>query len=125
VLPPATGRNPPLPTTPAPQRLRRPIRRAVPSCPRPRRCPAPPLTGRDQPAAIASLTLAIASLVTFGLTTLPAIIAGHVALRQIRRTGQAGRPVAVAGLIMAYALTVVALWVIAVLVLWGLGGGDA
>ena len=76
-------------------------------------------------AAIASLTLAFASLVTFGLAAFPAIIAGHVAFRQMRRTGQDGRLVAAAGLILAYLVALIVLWVIAVLVLWGLGGGDA
>lgn len=76
-------------------------------------------------AAIASLTLAIASPVTFGLAAFPAIIAGHVAFRQMRRTGQDGRLVAAAGLILAYLVAVIVLWVIVVVVLWGLGGGDA
>jgi hypothetical protein len=86
---------------------------------------SPALQTGVNPAAIVSPVLAIASLATFGLAAFPAIIVGHIALRQIRRTGQGGRPAAVAGLVLAYPIALIVLYVFAVLVMWGLGGGDA
>lgn len=64
---------------------------------------------RTQYAALAELprstrtnTLAVVSLVLSFLMALPAIILGHVALSQIRRTGDGGRGLAVAGLVIGY-----------------------
>ncbi len=48
--------------------------------------------------AIASLILGLAQPFTLGLTTIPAVVCGHVARRQIRRTGESGGGLAVAGL---------------------------
>ena len=81
--------------------------------------------GRIHRAAVVSPVLAAASLVTFGLTAFPAIIVGHIALRQIKRTGQGGRLAAVGGLVLGYAIALIVVYVLAVLVMWGLGGGDA
>ncbi len=47
--------------------------------------------------AIASLVLALAQPFAFGLTTIPAVICGHMARRQIRRTGEAGLGMATVG----------------------------
>jgi hypothetical protein len=60
--------------------------------------------------AIASLVLGLAEFATFGITAIPAIICGHVARAQMRRTGQRGDGMAVAGLALGYAA--VALFVI-------------
>ncbi len=49
--------------------------------------------------AIASLVLGLTS---GAITGLPAVITGHIARAQIRRTGQAGDGMAIAGLIMGY-----------------------
>lgn len=67
---------------------------------------------------------AIASLVTAlcGLTIVP-VICGHVALAQIRRTGDTGYGLAIAGLIIGYLqIVLVAIVLIAVFVFswWGL-----
>ena len=58
-------------------------------------------------SAIASTVLGILSLICLFLTGLPAIAAGHMARRQIRRSGGAysGDGLAVAGLIMGYVIS--------------------
>jgi hypothetical protein len=62
-------------------------------------------------------TLAIVALV-LGLTVPPGgIIAGHLALGQIKRTGEAGHGLAQAGLILGYVFTsLLALYIIGVIV---------
>lgn len=60
-----------------------------------------------QPRAIPTNSNAVAALVFsllwgFGLFSLGAVILGHVALHQIRRTGEGGNGLAVAGLILGY-----------------------
>jgi heme A synthase len=47
--------------------------------------------------------LAIVSLVTAFIVSLAAIITGHIALAQIKRTGEKGRGLALAGVILGYA----------------------
>ncbi|RFA15730.1 hypothetical protein B7R21_03215 [Subtercola boreus] len=46
--------------------------------------------------------LAIVSLVTAFFVSLAAVVTGHIALRQIKRTQQKGRGLAIAGLILGY-----------------------
>jgi Domain of unknown function (DUF4190) len=58
---------------------------------------APPTNGM----AITSLVCGISSFVV-GITFIPAIIFGHIAQRQIRRTGEQGSSLALAGLILGY-----------------------
>jgi hypothetical protein len=65
--------------------------------------------------------LAFASLVcgliwVLGIGSVCAVILGHLALRRMRRTGQAGRALAVVGLVLGYTGLVITF------VLW-LGGG--
>ena len=48
-------------------------------------------------------TLAIVSLVLAFFISLGAIICGHIALNQIKRTGEGGRGLAIAGLVLGYA----------------------
>lgn len=55
-------------------------------------------------------TLAIVALVLSFFVTLGGIICGHIALAQIKRTGEGGRGLALAGLIIGYALS--AFWVV-------------
>ncbi|MFG1808763.1 DUF1707 and DUF4190 domain-containing protein [Streptomyces sp. NPDC049040] len=52
--------------------------------------------------AIASLVCGIAAPFTGGMTSLPAIVLGHVARNRIRQTGQDGDGLALAGLILGY-----------------------
>jgi hypothetical protein len=51
--------------------------------------------------AIAALVCGIAAFVT-GITFIPAIICGHLARREIRRTGEQGNGMAIAGLVCGY-----------------------
>jgi hypothetical protein len=86
--------------------------------------PAPPVqtlapTGPDPPAAVVSVTptniLAVVSLVAGILCwvlvpvagALVAIIAGHIARGQIRRTGESGKGLALIGIILGYVHLVV------------------
>lgn len=59
-----------------------------------------PYGGPDAPR---TNTLAIVSLVTGFCCAIAAVITGHIALGQIRRTGEAGKGLAVAGLVLGYA----------------------
>jgi len=52
--------------------------------------------------AIASLVLGLGQIFLWILSGIPAIICGHIALSQIKRTGQDGRGMAIAGLILGY-----------------------
>jgi uncharacterized membrane protein len=65
---------------------------------------------RTNPLAVAALVCGIAQFFTLGLTTIPAVVLGHVAGRQIRRTGDQGSGVATAGLVLGW--IGVTLWVI-------------
>jgi protein-disulfide isomerase len=47
-------------------------------------------------------TLSIVSLITGFFCSIAAVITGHLALNQIRRTGQAGRGLAITGLVLGY-----------------------
>ena len=58
---------------------------------------APPTNG----LAIASLVCGVGTFV-IGLSFIPAIICGHIARGQIRRTGEQGGGLALAGLILGY-----------------------
>ncbi|MET7640301.1 DUF1707 and DUF4190 domain-containing protein [Streptomyces sp. NPDC005438] len=59
--------------------------------------PAPPVNGN----AMAALICGILGFAT-GLTAIPAVILGHMARAEIRRTGQPGDGHAVAGLVMGW-----------------------
>lgn len=79
--------------------------------PRPVRVPQPQ---RTNGYAVASLVCGITG--TFLVVpAVPAIVLGHVARRQIRRTGEQGDGMAVTGLVLGYLVTSAAL-VVAVLV---------
>lgn len=54
------------------------------------------------PYAPRTNTLAIVSLVTGFCCSIAAVITGHIALGQIRRTGEAGRGLAITGLVLGY-----------------------
>jgi uncharacterized membrane protein len=63
------------------------------------RPPAPPKTNS---MAIASLLCGVGQVMFWPLITIPAIVLGHVARRQIRQTGEEGSGLALAGLILGY-----------------------
>lgn len=59
------------------------------------------------PASQKTNVLAIVSLVSAFFIPLVGIITGHIALSQIKKTGEQGRGLALAGLIIGYVLLVV------------------
>ena len=74
--------------------------------------------------AIAALVCGIAQFVT-GFTFIPAIICGHLARRQIRRTGEQGEGMAVAGLILGYVGGVIVIMLVLVMALVVVKSGSA
>jgi Domain of unknown function (DUF1707)/Domain of unknown function (DUF4190) len=63
------------------------------------RPPAPP---RTNALAVASLACGIAQVMVGPLGTIPAIVLGHLARHQIRRTGENGAGLALAGLLLGW-----------------------
>jgi hypothetical protein len=53
-------------------------------------------------AAIGALACGIAEFFTLGLAAIPAVILGHMARGQIKRTGERGDGMAIAGLVLGY-----------------------
>ncbi|MEQ4716231.1 DUF4190 domain-containing protein [Nonomuraea sp. B19D2] len=80
---------------------------------------APPQPGRSTNGmAVASLVLGIVGLIFCGLTSIPGVILGHIALNRIKKTGEEGSGMAVGGLVTSY-ITVV-LWVIGWIIFGGM-----
>ena len=72
--------------------------------------------------------LAIVSLVSAFFVSLVAIITGHIALSQIKRTGEKGRGLAIAGLVIGYvsiALSIIALIIFIPLFLYAVNQGTS
>ncbi|MBJ8339898.1 DUF4190 domain-containing protein [Antrihabitans sp. YC3-6] len=63
--------------------------------------------------AIASLVSGLVGIALCGLTSILGIIFGHIAQSQIKRTGEQGEGMALAGLILSYIVTVgwIIIWV--------------
>lgn len=75
--------------------------------------PAPePTPYASAPVGPKTNTMAIISLVLAFFISLGAVITGHIALGQIKRTGEGGRGLALAGLILGYIGLVVGLLVV-------------
>jgi uncharacterized membrane protein len=90
----------------------------------------PPAPVWQQPAststnglAMASLICGVGQLLTAGLTGIPAIILGHTALRQIRRTGEEGRALATVGLTLGWIGTTFMAFVLLVIIVATTSGG--
>jgi hypothetical protein len=67
------------------------------------RPPIPPAPPRTNGFAIAALACGIAQFVGFWLLgTIPAVVFGHIARRQIRQTGEQGAGLAMAGLVLGW-----------------------
>lgn len=79
--------------------------RIVTDLPVPRAAAVPPVA-RTNGLAIASLVCALAQFVVGPLATIPAIVFGHVARHQIKRTGEQGAGLALAGLILGWAAVI-------------------
>jgi hypothetical protein len=73
--------------------------------------PQPPTSG----VAVASLICGIAEFFTLGIAAVPAVILGHVARANIKRTGERGDGLAIAGLVLGY--LGIACWVLFLVVL--------
>jgi len=58
---------------------------------------------RTNPLAIVSLVLSLVGLLTW-ITAIGGVITGHIALSQIKRTGEGGRGMAIAGVIVGYVM---------------------
>jgi hypothetical protein len=67
--------------------------------------PAPPQP-RTNGLAVASLACGIAQFAFGPLATIPAIVFGHMAQHQIKRTGERGSGIAVAGLLLGWGAVV-------------------
>jgi hypothetical protein len=81
--------------------------------------PAAAMPARTNPLAIASLVCGIGQPFTGFLSTIPAIVLGHMARREIRRTGEDGKGLATVGLVLGwtgFAVLVVACLFIVVIV---------
>jgi uncharacterized protein DUF1707/uncharacterized protein DUF4190 len=70
--------------------------------------PAARAEPRTNPLAIAALACGIAGVFTSGLTSIPAIILGHIARGQISRSGASGKDLATIGLVLGWAAVALA-----------------
>jgi hypothetical protein len=61
-----------------------------------------PVVPPNNGLAVGALVCGIAEFFTLGLAAIPAVILGHVARSQIRRTGERGDGMAIAGLVLGY-----------------------
>ena len=82
-----------------------------------------PAARRTNPSAIAALVCGILAFCGLGPIAIAAVILGHKALRQIRRTGEDGHGLAKAGLVLGY--LALALGVLSLLMIFGLSHGVA
>ena len=67
---------------------------------------------RTNGLAIASLACGLAQFVVGPLATIPAIVFGHMARHQIKRTGEEGAGLALAGLILGWATVILAIFLL-------------
>jgi hypothetical protein len=94
-----------------------PASQPVPPAPGPAPAYGQPAPAYGQPAgpktntlAIVSLVASLAGVVLWGVGFVVGVICGHIALSQIKKTGEQGHGMAVAGLIIGYigiALTII------------------
>ncbi|HEX9352680.1 MAG TPA: DUF1707 and DUF4190 domain-containing protein [Streptosporangiaceae bacterium] len=63
---------------------------------------AAPAPVRTNSLAVAALACGVTEFFTAGLTAIPAVVLGHMARSQIRRTGENGSGLALAGLILGW-----------------------
>ena len=73
---------------------------------------APTPAARINGLAVASLACALAQFMCGPLATIPAIVFGHLARHQIKRTGEQGAGLALAGLILGWAAVILGLLLI-------------
>jgi hypothetical protein len=75
---------------------------------------AVPLVPTTNGLAIASLACGLAQFIFGPLATIPAIVFGHIARSQIKRTGEQGAGLALAGLILGWVTVVLGIVVIVI-----------
>jgi uncharacterized membrane protein len=88
-----------------------PVRTPMPAPAEPATVPS---VGRTNGYAIASVACGLGQFVAGPLATIPAIVFGHMARNQIRRTGEQGAGLALAGLILGWGAVILAVIFIAV-----------
>jgi hypothetical protein len=71
----------------------------------PRRMPGPRPPERTNGKAIGAVVCGVSGIF-IGITSVPAIVLGHMARREIRDTGEQGDGMAVAGLVLGYVVTI-------------------
>lgn len=71
--------------------------------------------------SIAALIMGIAGLFLCGITSIVGVVLGHISLGQIKRTGEEGRPMAIAGLVLSY--FGILCWLLVVLLFVVIGAG--
>jgi len=121
--PPASNEPTPPPayTPPAPPAYNTPAAPAYGSAPAAPQAYSP--QGYGQPTGEDKWNvLAIVSFVSAFFVSLAAIICGHIALSQIKRTGEKGRGLAIAGLVLGYLGVVAFIIFIVVVVLVTIAG---
>jgi peptidyl-prolyl cis-trans isomerase B (cyclophilin B) len=93
-----------------------PIGQQPPPLPAPPYAPAGGYYGYPQPQP--TNTMAIVSLVCAFVFAPAGIVFGHISLSQIKRTGEEGRGLAIAGLVISYVFTVLAVLAIVVMIVF-------
>jgi len=78
------------------------------------RAPQAAPVAKTNALAVASLACGLAQFMVGPLVTIPAIVLGHVARRQIKRTGEQGSGLALAGLVLGWAMVILGLAAIVV-----------
>jgi hypothetical protein len=84
---------------------------------------APPPRGNNG-MAIAALVMGIAGLFVCGITSIVGAVLGHISLNQIKRSGEEGRGMAIAGLVLSYFGIACWLLVLTGFVLLGIGSAS-
>lgn len=87
---------------------------AAPQYAAPQQPVAPQYAAPQQPASRPTNTMAIIALIASIIVSLVGVILGHIALNQIKKTGEGGRGLAIAALIIGY--IGVAAWVIGIFI---------
>ena len=89
--------------------------------------PTTPYTGAGAPATARYNVLAIVGFVLAFFVSIGAVICGHIALSQIKRTGERGHGLALAAVILGYlGILVGIIWIVVVIaaVAAGVSSGD-
>lgn len=90
--------------------------RVTADLPAPAATAVPPAAAKTNGLAIASFACGLAQLGFGPLATIPAIVFGHMARHQIRRTGERGAGLALAGLMLGWAAVVLGIVMLAAVV---------